>query len=126
MARRTEGTVEGGFRCDAEGCVDNAIWAPILCTPFLNDPGRAPILTFLDVHVCAHHWKSIRRELATEPMREAIRMIANERGGRPDFDRMFLSRIAPFHPDFHKFQQAAGLIPTDDRMVKEPMTIKLD
>jgi hypothetical protein len=119
MARRIEGTVTGGFVCDEVGCNDNAIWSPIFCTPYLGKPDWDPILTFTDIHCCANHWRGIRRELATDHMRDAIREIANQKGAKPDFDGMFLSRIAPFHPDYHRFQVQAGLIPPDDAMGPE-------
>ena len=125
MARRIEGTVAGGFVCDAEGCGLNAIWAPIVGTPYLNEPRRAPILNFTDVHVCHHHWSSIKRDLATDHMREATRAVADQNGGKPDFDRMFLSRIGVHHPDFHRFQCMAGLIPSDDMMVETKATLDL-
>ena len=119
MAHRIEGTVTGGFKCDSQGCSENAIWSPILCTPYLGHPDWAPILTFQFCHVCHAHWAGIRREMATDHMREAIREIANQKGGIPDFDHMFLSRIAPYHSDYHRFQVAAGLIPPDDAMGPE-------
>ena len=118
MARRLEGTVALGFVCDAKGCGLNAIWAPILCTPYLKEPRRAPIVTFTDVHVCHHHWGSIHRDLATDHMCQAIRAIADQNGGKPDFDRMFLSRIQLYHPDYHRFQEMAGLIENGDRVIK--------
>lgn len=124
MARRREGTVTSGFVCDAERCGLNAIWSPIICTPYFGHPDWNPILTWTDVHVCHHHWKNIQRDLATDHMREAIREIANQKGAKPDFDAMFLSRIAPQSGDYHQFQVAAGLIPPDDAM-GAPVTIDL-
>lgn len=124
MARRIEGTVTGGFRCDAMLCNETAIWSPILCTPYLGREDWPPILTFMDTHLCVNHWRGIARDLATDHMRDAIREIANQKGGKPDFERMFLSRIAPQHPDFHRFQVMAGMIPPDDAM-GAPVTIDL-
>lgn len=115
--RRIEGTVRLGFRCDAEGCTENAIWSPIICTPYRDLP-RGPILTLTDVHVCNDHWASVKRDIQTDHMREAIRGIAAQLGGNPNFDRQFLSRIGVHDPDYHKFQIAAGLIPSDDQLVK--------
>ena len=93
MARKIEGTVAGGFICDSDDCSFNAIWAVIVCTPYQIDAetirtgqGKAPILTFTDVHVCHHHWSVVNRELTTDHMREAIKRIADERRGKPDFD----------------------------------------
>ena len=118
MGLRIEGTMASGFVCDAEGCGLTAIWAPIICTPYLKDPRRAPIVNFTDVHVCHYHWKSIKRDLATDHMREATRAIADKNGGKPDFDRIFLSRIGVHHPDFHRFQEMAGLIESGDQVIK--------
>jgi hypothetical protein len=115
--RRIEGTVRLGFRCDATGCNENALWAPIICTPYRDLP-KGPILTFTDIHVCHHHWDRVTREICTDHMREAIRAIANESRGNPDFGRQFLSRIGVHDPDYHQFQIAAGLIPADDQLVK--------
>ena len=125
MARRIEGTVAGGFVCDASDCSLNAIWAVIICTPYQIDAetirtgqGKAPILTFTDVHVCHHHWKGVHREnIATQPMRDAIKRIADERGGKPDFDQQWLARIGTHHPDYHRFQEMAGLIARGDMTV---------
>ena len=118
MGLRIEGTMASGFVCDAEGCSLNAVWSPIVCTPYLNDPTRGPILNFTAVTVCHHHFKNIRRDLSTDPMKEATRAIADKNGGRPDFDRIFLSRIGVFSPDYNKFLIMAGLIPSDDMVIK--------
>lgn len=125
MARRIEGTVAGGFICDASDCSLAAIWSPIVCTPYLIDAaaiksgeGKPPILNFTDVHVCHHHWNHVKHDLKTDHMREATKSIADQRGGKPDFDKQFLSRIGVHHPDYHRFQEMAGLIPVGDQVIK--------
>jgi len=125
MARRLEGSVTGGFRCDATGCGENAVYAPIFAIPYLRDPKRAPILQFCDIHVCPHHWKMVHRDVEiTEAMRGAARSVADMNGGRPDFDHAYIVRIPVHDPDYHSFQEAAGLIAKGDAMVKTPMIIK--
>lgn len=124
MARRIDGTVAGGFRCDAVGCSLNAIYAVIVVTPYEKEPHRAPIMTFTDVHTCRDHWSSAKREATvTDQMREAIKRIADERGGKPDFDRQWLARINPHHGDYHRFQEMAGLIAPGDQIVKSDMFV---
>ena len=126
MARRVEGTVAAGFVCDSDDCSLNAIWAVIICTPYQIDAetirtgqGKPPILTFTDLHTCHHCWGRARREsLVTLPMREAIKRIADERGGKPDFDHQWLARIGVHHSDYHRFQEMAGLIAPGDQVVQ--------
>ena len=125
MARRVEGTVTAGFVCDSVGCGENAVYAVVFAIPYLNEPRRPPIVQFTDVHVCPHHWKSVHRNVQiTEPMREAARTVADQNGGRPDFDRAYIVRIAVHDPEYHSFQEAAGLIAKGDAMAKTPLIIK--
>ena len=125
MARRVEGTIAFGFRCDCHGCTDNAIWAAIICTPYLRNPQEPPILTFTDIHVCHDHWRHVKRDITSDPMREAIRQIADQKGGKPDFDRQFLSRIGVHHPDYQKFQGLAGLIPQNDQVLDKVIDLTI-
>ena len=67
--------------------------------------------------MCNDHWNVVRREIVTDPMRQAIRDIADKKGGVPDFDKQFLSRIGVHHPDYQKFQGLAGLIPPNDNVL---------
>ena len=125
MSRRIEGTTLGGFKCDAVGCVDNAVYSPIIVVPYKNPAfDDEPIFNFTDTHVCLNHWSHVRAEAAlTGGMREACRAVAaNRLKIEPDFDRAYLSRIMVHDGDYHKFQQASGLI-GDDAMVK-PVIVK--
>ena len=131
MARRIEGTVAAGFVCDSADCSSNAIWAIIIVTPYLIDTetirtgqGKAPILTFTDIHTCHHHFSVVRREsIMTEPMREAIRRIADERKGKPDFEHQWIARVGVHHSDYHRFQEMAGLISPGDQVISSDATM---
>ena len=116
MALRREGSVARGFVCDAVGCGLNAIWSPIFCTPYFGEPKRGPILNFTAIQVCDHHFKNIGRDLSTDHMKDATWEIAEKAGGKPDFDRMFLSRIGVYNPDYHRFLEMTGLIEMGDQV----------
>lgn len=118
MARRIEGTIAAGFKCDASDCNLNAIWAAFVATPYLGEPRRSPIITMTDLHCCHHHLSLVRRELVTDHMREAIRHIADERGGVPDFANQRMGKIGIWNPDYSKFQEMAGLIPPGDQVIQ--------
>lgn len=121
MALRLEGTVAAGFVCDAEGCGLNAIWSPIVCTPYLPPTDRTPILNFTAVQVCHHHWKNVSRGMSIDHMRESTRVVAEQHGGKPDFDRIFLSRIGVYDGAYHQFLEMVGLIAPGDQVLKTTM-----
>ena len=123
MALRREGTVARGFVCDAQGCGMNAIWSPIFCTPYFGEPNRAPILNFTAIQICDHHFRNVGRELSTDHMKDATWAVAEKNGGKPDFDRMFLSRIGVYNPEYHKALETMGLISPGDQVISSDATM---
>ena len=118
MARRIEGTVAGGYSCDVTGCGLNAIWAVFVLTPYANEPDRAGIMTMTDIHCCHHHLSLVRRDLVTDHMRQAIRAVADQNGGVPDFEKQRMGKIGIYSPDYHRAQEMAGLIAPGDQVVQ--------
>lgn len=117
MARRIEGTVAGGYSCDVENCGLNAIWAVFIATPYLNEPERAPIITMTDQHICHHHLSLVRRDLVTDHMRKAIRDIADQNRGVPDFERQRMGKIGIWSGEYHRAQEMMGLIAPGDQVI---------
>lgn len=121
MSRVIEGTTLGGYRCDEVGCDRVAVYSPCVCIPLVGKSieVRKPVACFVDVHVCPGHWKDLRiSELVTTQAKEQIKAQANDMGGAPDFDRIFLKPITCHSQAYLEFQQATGLVPPDDALAK--------
>lgn len=124
VARRTEGTTLGGYRCDRDGCDANGAWTPVLCVPYEGYPVeiRKPLIGMVDTHVCIAHHKDVRMgDVISKQMKDVIEDTAALDGGRPDFKRAWLAFVPTNCGEYLDFQHGAGLVPRDDAMVKGSM-----
>ena len=119
MSRRVEGTTTRGFCCDAVGCSEHAIYAPVLCVPYEGAPPHDCLVNYLDIHTCQNHWSHAKQQVdITSAMEGAVRLMAAKVGRKPDFSRAYVLRISVYESDYQSFQVAAGLVPPDDAMAK--------
>ena len=119
MTRCIEGTTMFGFVCDAVGCSEHAIYAPVLCVPYEGAEPHDCLVNYLDTHVCRNHWNHAKQQIEiTKAMETAVRAMADQVHRKPAFERAYVLRISVYEPDYQGFQVTAGLVPHDDAMAK--------
>lgn len=110
-------TSMAGFRCDTDGCTTKAIYTPVLRVPYHGWPTdvEEPMTAMVNVHVCVHHWKSLRGEsIMSKELRDVVEEMAAARKLRPAWKRAYLEKLFCHSDAYQRFLEATGTVAPGD------------